>query len=101
SPVVRARRAACRNRVVRRSGLKVGSDIDVVAFVDIHRAWLTELFPRGDKSTVLVEDLDAVVLTIGDVHVPSGADDIDVMRFPEVAGLRSHASPGLDELAVP
>ena len=49
---------------------------------------------------VLIEDLDAVVLAIGDVDVALGSADVDVVGFPEVAGLRSHASPGLDELAV-
>ena len=46
----------------------IGADEEVVAFVDKYRARLTELFPCGDEIAVLVEDLDAIVLTIGNVH---------------------------------
>ena len=68
--------------------------------VDIDRARLTELFPGGDEIAVLVEDLDAIILTIGDVHIPLGTADVDVVGFPEVAGFRPHVPPLLDELAV-
>ncbi len=66
----------------------------------MHRAWLTELLPRGDEVAVLIEDLHAIVLAVGHIHVTFRTADIEIVGFPEVAGLRSHASPGLDELPV-
>src|SRR5258705_5465576 len=77
-----------------------GTDIDVVILVDMHRAWLTELLPRGDEVAVLIEHLHAIVLAIGHIHVAFRTADIEIVGFLEVAGPRSHAPPGLDELPV-
>ena len=54
-----------------------GANVDVVVFVDIHRARLAELRPGGDEIAVLIEDLDAIVLTIGHIHVALGTADVD------------------------
>src|SRR5882672_6579072 len=86
--------------LARSDALVRGTDVDVVMAVDIHRAWLTELLPRGDEVAVLTEHLHAIVLAIGHIHVPFRTADIELVGFPEVARLRSHASPGFDELPV-
>src|SRR5215510_1115655 len=62
-PVVRA---GCwpKRRLARSDALVGGANVDVVARVDIHRAWLAELFPRRDECTFLIEDLHSIVLAI-------------------------------------
>ena len=65
-----------------------------------HRAWLTELFPRNDEFAVLIEDLNAVVFTIGDIDEALRPTDENVVRLIEVTGGGSQVSPGLDELSV-
>ncbi len=49
---------------------------------------------------VLIEDLDAIVLTVGHVDISLGTADENIVRLLEIARLRAHASPLLDERSV-
>jgi hypothetical protein len=89
-----------KDRLASRRVLECRADIEVVSCVDIHRAGLTELCPRGHERVVLVEHLDAIVQTIGDVHITLGPADVDVVGLPEVAWFRPHVPPRLHERAV-
>src|SRR6185436_10414113 len=73
---------------------------DVVVLVDIHRARLAELLPAGDQGALLVEDLDPIILPVGDIDVAFRTSDVQVVRIAEVAWFRSHPAPRRDELPV-
>src|SRR6516225_9750486 len=47
------------------SGFRIGNIKDVV-LVDEDSAWSAKLLPLGDKATILVEDLKAIVLAVAD-----------------------------------
>jgi len=53
--------------------------------VDIHRAWLTELLPRGDELPS-DEHLHAIVLAIGHIHVAFRTADIEIVGFRKLPG---------------
>src|SRR4029077_6913316 len=76
------------------------ADVDGVVAPDEEGTGLTELRPRGNEPAVLIEYLNAVVLSIGDVHPAARAADEKVMWLVEFAGRRSHAAPRLDEAPV-
>src|SRR5579863_190326 len=77
-----------------------GPHINGVVFAHKHGTRLTELFPRGDEVAVPIEDLDPVVLAIGDIHMTLRTADVDVVGLVEIAGRRSLVSPGFDKPAV-
>src|SRR5260370_32275370 len=58
-----------------------------------------ELLPLGDKTAVLVEDLDAVILPVAHEKASLGVER-QSMRAVEFPAPRSFLSPGLDELSV-
>src|SRR4029450_9192031 len=78
---------------------RVGYVESVAAFVDIKAAGPAELKPLSDELAVLVEDLNAVVLSIAD---DKASPRIDGQRVNDVELARTHTlpAPGLDELAV-
>src|SRR5215471_19657010 len=78
--------------------LRVG-DIDHVILVDEHAARAAELLPLGDELAVLVEDLQAVVLAVGDEESACLIHGEAVRRL-ELAGGGALAAPGGDELAL-
>src|SRR4029453_8548536 len=78
---------------------RVGYVEGVGAFVDIEAAGPAELKPLSDELAVLVEDLNAVVLSITDEQA---SPRIERQRVDDVELTRTHTlpAPGLDELAV-
>src|SRR5260370_14025894 len=58
-----------------------------------------ELLPLGDKTAVLVEDLDAVILAVAHEKASLGVE-CQSMRAIEFSDPRSFLPPGLDELSV-
>src|SRR3954453_3474233 len=74
-------------------------DIDHVLLVDEDTAWAAELEPLVDVVSVLVENLDAVVLTIANEEA-SARIHRQRVRDIEFARARAFLPPGLDELAV-
>ena len=84
-------------------GCRIGESrahIDGVVLAHEHGARLAELLPRGDEVAVLIEDLDALVLAIGDIDAVLRAAEEDVVRFVEIAGRGASFSPALDEFSI-
>src|SRR4029453_9141402 len=77
-----------------------GAHIDGVVLSDEPPARLAELLPRGDEVALLIEDLDALVPSVGDINSVLRAAEKDVVRFVEIAWRRASFSPALDELSV-
>ena len=77
--------------------LRVG-DVDHIVAIDVHSAWPAELEPLSDELTVLIKNLDPVVLAIADED-PSSRIDCDRMRVIELAWPHTFSSPKFDELS--
>ena len=78
---------------------RIGDIQRVGLLVDVHPARAAELEPLGDELPVLIEDLNAVVLTIADEHASAR---IDGERVRDIELARAHAflAPRLEELSV-
>ena len=63
-------------------------DIDRVVLVDIDRAGAAELFPFGQEISLAIENLNSVVLAVGNEESPFRIDG-DVMRIVEEARRRA------------
>jgi hypothetical protein len=61
--------------------------------------WLAELFPRGEKFAVPIEDGDAAVAAVGDEEAPLRIER-DHMGALELAVARTQMAEGRDELSV-
>jgi hypothetical protein len=75
--------------------------IDGVVLPDEHGARHAELSPGGEEVAVLVEDLDALVPAVGDVHALLRATDEDVVGLVEITRPRSFLSPRLAQIPRP
>src|SRR5262245_37762772 len=78
--------------------LRIGGVENVVA-VDVEAARPAELPPFGEKFSILVEDLDAVVGAVGDEQPPARIHG-ESMRHVEFALSLARFAPGLDEFTV-
>src|SRR5262249_51766715 len=74
-------------------------DIDRVIAIDEYRARPAELETLVEEHSILIEDLDAVVVAVADEQ-PTLRIHGDRMRNIELAACRPFLSPGLDECAV-
>src|SRR5829696_3849197 len=81
-----------------RLGFGIG-DIDDITFVDVDSARAAELCPLIKEFSVLVENLDAVVLAVPDEQPPSRIHR-DRMRNVELPWSRALLAPSPDELAL-
>src|SRR5262245_4469974 len=87
--------------VVLRNRFRFGiGDVDDVVLVDEHAARPAELEPLVEIVAVLIEDLDAVVLPVGDEQ-PAALVHRERVRDVDLARTRALRPPRLDELAVP
>src|SRR5882724_4152713 len=71
-----------------------------VSIADLEGTRQPGVFQFPDVGSVLIEDLDPLVLAIGDPEPPAGVDD-DPMGNVELAGAFALSAPGLDEIPVP
>src|SRR6266550_5462035 len=78
-------------------GFGIGHIDHVIPDVDAARP--AELLPVGDVVALLVEDLDAVVVAVGDEQAPLRIH-CQRMGGVELARTRSLLAPGLDQLAL-
>src|SRR5439155_10325767 len=82
-------------RVVR---LRVG-DIQHIVFGDEEAARAAELFPFRDEVAILIENLQAAVVAIGEEHTAFRIHR-DRVRDIDLARPRADMAPRLDELAI-
>src|SRR5258708_3613924 len=95
---LRKRQLADVRAAVARFGI---SDIQGIGLpVDVDSARSAELEPLGDELSVLVENLNAVVLTIADEE-PTARIERQRVRDVEFSGAHPFLAPGLDELSGP
>src|SRR5262245_63167332 len=78
--------------------LGIGRVENVVA-VDVEAARSAELPPFGEKFSILVEDLDAVVRAVSDEQLPARIHG-ESMGHVELALSLARFAPGLDEFSV-
>src|SRR5439155_26540669 len=73
-------------------------DVDCIILVDEYAARPAKLFPLGDEVSVLIEDMDAVVLTVADEQ-PSSRIEGKRVNAVELAAARPLLPPRLDEFS--
>ena len=71
-------------------------DVDQALPVDVDVSWPLDVVPDLEQLAGQAEDLDAVILTVGDEHAVVG--DPDAMRDVELTGAAAELAPGLDEI---
>src|SRR5258706_8234099 len=78
--------------------------VNMALIVDSDRARLSELCPSRDEVSVLVQNLNALIAPVGDVHVACGRIQRDVVKALELEGKTAFranpAAPLLDEFAI-
>ena len=74
-------------------------DINIILDVDENPARPAELRLLLDEASLLIEDLDAIVVSVSDEQPPFGIERQTVRRV-ELAGSNPFLSPALDEFSI-